>query len=97
MHREKGLEEIKGHLIKKMKFLRRLPKIKDPGKFFVPCSILGAGFKYSLCDTRSSVNVMSMAIAKNLEITNLTDPPCSLKFADASTMSRQGFIHNLDV
>lgn len=43
------------------------------------------------------MNVISMAIAKKLGITNLKDPPFSLTFADASTTSPQGFINDLDV
>lgn len=46
--------------------LVKVEKQEDPGKFVVPCSIDGEVFANSLCDSGSSVNVMSMATAEGL-------------------------------
>ncbi|XP_010431304.1 PREDICTED: uncharacterized protein LOC104715609 [Camelina sativa] len=77
--------------------LKRLPKLEDPGKFVVPCSILGVNFEDSLCDTGSSVNVMSKAVAERLGIDDMKASKVSLKFANAVTTTPHGFINNLDV
>ncbi|XP_010490049.1 PREDICTED: uncharacterized protein LOC104767766 [Camelina sativa] len=77
--------------------LKRLPKLEDPGKFVVPCSILGVNFEDFLCDTGSNVNVMSKAIAERLGINDMKASKVSLKFANAVTTTPQGFINNLDV
>ncbi|XP_010474117.1 PREDICTED: uncharacterized protein LOC104753584 [Camelina sativa] len=73
---EKDLVEVKAFLALEKKnihapALKRLPKLEDPGKFVVPCSILGVNFEDSLCDTGSSVNVMSKAVAERLGIDDM--------------------------
>ncbi|XP_010475339.1 PREDICTED: uncharacterized protein LOC104754767 [Camelina sativa] len=77
--------------------LKRLPKLEDPERFVVPCSILGVNFEDSLCDTGSSVNVMSKAIAERLGIDDMKASKVSLTFANTVTTTPQGFINNLDV
>ncbi|KFK31235.1 hypothetical protein AALP_AA6G086000, partial [Arabis alpina] len=76
-----------------MKILR---KVEDPGKFAVPCSISGVEFKESLCDSGSSINLMSTAIAEKLGI-DMKPARISLKFADSSIKIPQGTIHDLHV
>ncbi|XP_019090236.1 PREDICTED: uncharacterized protein LOC109128422, partial [Camelina sativa] len=84
---EKDLVEVKAFLAREKSIhapsLKRLPKLEDPGKFVVPCSILGVNFEDSLCDTGSSVNVMSKAIAERLEIDDMKASKVSLTFANA--------------
>ncbi|KAF2565025.1 hypothetical protein F2Q70_00016927 [Brassica cretica] len=48
--------------------LKVLPKVDDPGKFDFPCSIAGVEFKEALCDSGSSVNLVSKAIVDELGI-----------------------------
>ncbi|XP_019090157.1 PREDICTED: uncharacterized protein LOC109128398 [Camelina sativa] len=99
---EKDLVEVKAFLALEKKnilalSLKRLPKLEDPGKFVVPCSILGVNFEDSLCDTGSSVNVMSKAIAERLGIDDMKASKVSLKLANAVSTTPHGFIGNLDV
>ncbi|XP_010430984.1 PREDICTED: uncharacterized protein LOC104715262 [Camelina sativa] len=98
---EKDLVELKAFLAREKNIhapsLKRLPKLKDPGKFVLPCSILGVNFEDSLCDTGSSLNVMSKASAERLGIDDMMASKVSLKFANAVTTTPQGFINNLDV
>lgn len=53
--------------------IKTFPKLEDPRKFVVPCSIVGVKFLDSLCDTRSTVSLMSKNIAERLGL--LTEPP----------------------
>ncbi|KAF2540315.1 hypothetical protein F2Q68_00032709 [Brassica cretica] len=47
--------------------LKVLPKVDDPGKFVFPCSVAGVEFKEALCDSGSSVNLVSKAIIDELD------------------------------
>ncbi|XP_010462812.1 PREDICTED: uncharacterized protein LOC104743423 [Camelina sativa] len=98
---EKDLVEVKALLALEKNIhapsLKRLPKLEDPGKFVVPCSILGVNFEDSLCDTGSSANVMSKVVAERLRIDDMKASKVSLKFANAVSTTPQGFINNLDV
>ncbi|KAF3569199.1 hypothetical protein DY000_02016183 [Brassica cretica] len=51
--------------------LKVLPKVDDPRKFVFPCSIAGVEFKEALCDSGSSVNLVSKAIVDELGIVDL--------------------------
>ncbi|KAF3565841.1 hypothetical protein DY000_02014041 [Brassica cretica] len=53
--------------------LKVLPKVDDPGKFVFPCSIAGGEFKEALCDSGSSVSLVSRAIIDELNIVD-TEP-----------------------
>ncbi|XP_019094462.1 PREDICTED: uncharacterized protein LOC109129892 [Camelina sativa] len=98
---EKDLVEVKAFWAREKNIhtpsLKRLPKLEDPRKFVVPCSILGVNFEDSLCDTGSSVNVMSKAVVERLGIDDMKTSKVSLKFANAVTTTPEGFINNLDV
>ncbi|KAF2570110.1 hypothetical protein F2Q70_00005704 [Brassica cretica] len=68
--------------------LKVLPKVDDPGKFVFPSFIAGVEFKEALCDSGSSVNLVSKAILDELGIVDVEpslvdDPgkfvfPCSI-------------------
>ncbi|XP_019093237.1 PREDICTED: uncharacterized protein LOC109129440 [Camelina sativa] len=99
---ENDLVEVKAFLALEKKnihapVLKRLPKLEDPGKFVVPCSISGVNFEDSLCDIGSSVNVMSKDVTERLGIDDMKASKVSLKFANAVSTTPQGFISNLDV
>ncbi|KAL1222028.1 hypothetical protein V5N11_025487 [Cardamine amara subsp. amara] len=64
-------------------YLKKLPKLEDPGKFAVPCSIVGVNLNNSLCDTGSCVNVMPMNIATRLGICDIKDSTVDITLADA--------------
>ncbi|KAF3589650.1 hypothetical protein F2Q69_00030382 [Brassica cretica] len=65
-------EEIKALFTKALTpSLKVLPKVDDPGKFVFPCSIAGVEFKEALCDSRSSVNLVSKAIVDELGIVDV--------------------------
>ncbi|CAA7022350.1 unnamed protein product [Microthlaspi erraticum] len=74
---------------------RKLHKMEDPGQFVFPCTINGIDFIDSLCDTRSTVNLMSKIIAKKLGIVEMEPPGKMLKFADTSSTTPYGFVRDL--
>ncbi|KAF2619333.1 hypothetical protein F2Q68_00039629 [Brassica cretica] len=51
--------------------LKILPKVDDPGKFSFPCSITGVEFKEALCDSGSSVNLVSKEIVDEMCIVDV--------------------------
>ncbi|KAF2607885.1 hypothetical protein F2Q68_00043858 [Brassica cretica] len=62
--------------------LKVLPKVDDHGKFAFPCSIAGVEFKEALCDSGSSVNLVSKAIVDELGIVDVE--PSLKEFGDKS-------------
>ena len=55
---------------------KELPeKMKDPGSFTIPCIIGGVEFQKALCDSRASINLMPLSVAKQLSLGSLFPPP----------------------
>ncbi|XP_013629211.1 PREDICTED: uncharacterized protein LOC106335276 [Brassica oleracea var. oleracea] len=77
--------------------LKVLPKVDDPGKFDFPCSIAGVEFKEAHCDSGSSVNLISKAIADELGIVHVKPSQVKLSFANSSMAVPYGTIGNLPV
>lgn len=88
---ERVLDEIKERLMEENKILKKLLKLGDPGTFAVTFSILGERFDNSLCDSESSVNVMSFKTSRRLELSFIA-PICTLKYAYGSSSRPRGFI-----
>ncbi|XP_013700318.1 uncharacterized protein LOC106404115 [Brassica napus] len=77
--------------------LKVLPKADDPGKFVFPCSIAGVEFKEALCDSGSSVNLVSKAILDELGIVDVEPSLVTLAFSNSSMTVPYGTIRNLPV
>ncbi|XP_013673894.2 uncharacterized protein LOC106378287 [Brassica napus] len=77
--------------------LKVLLKVDDPGKFVFPCSIAGVEFKEALCDSGSSVNLVSKAIVDELGIVDVEPSLVTLAFANSSMAVPYGTIRNLPV
>ncbi|XP_013613873.1 PREDICTED: uncharacterized protein LOC106320052 [Brassica oleracea var. oleracea] len=77
--------------------LKVLPKVDDPGKFAFPCSIAGVEFKEALCDSGSSVNLVSKAIVDELSIVDVEPSLVTLAFANSSMAVPYSTIRNLPV
>ncbi|KAF3574808.1 hypothetical protein F2Q69_00058624 [Brassica cretica] len=77
--------------------LKILPNVDDPGKFVFPCSIAGVEFKEALCDSGSSVNIVSRAIVDELRIVDVEPSQVKLAFANSSMAVPYGAIRNLPV
>ncbi|KAF2597364.1 hypothetical protein F2Q68_00009587 [Brassica cretica] len=77
--------------------LKVLPKVDGPGKFVFPCSIAGVEFKEALCDSGSSVNLVSKVILDELGIFYVEPSQVKLGFANSSMAVPYGTIRNLPV
>ncbi|KAF3589483.1 hypothetical protein F2Q69_00031070 [Brassica cretica] len=77
--------------------LKVLPKVVDPGKFIFPCSLAGVEFKEALCDSRSSVNLVSKAIVDELSIVDVEPSLVTLDFVNSSMTVPYSTIRNLPV
>ncbi|KAF2597405.1 hypothetical protein F2Q68_00010889 [Brassica cretica] len=91
-------EEIKALFTEELtSSLKVLPKVVDPVKFSFPCSIAGVKFKEILCDSRSSVNLISKAIVDELGIVDVELSLVTMTFGNSSTTVPYGTICNLHV
>ncbi|XP_013639725.1 PREDICTED: uncharacterized protein LOC106344992 [Brassica oleracea var. oleracea] len=77
--------------------LKVLPKADDSGKFVFPCSIAGVEFKEALCNSGSSVNLVSKAIVDELGIVDVEPSQVKLAFANSSMTVPYGTIRNFPV
>ncbi|XP_013624350.1 PREDICTED: uncharacterized protein LOC106330430 [Brassica oleracea var. oleracea] len=97
-HCRESQEEIKAPFTEALTpSLKVLPKVDDPGKFVFPCSIAGVEFKEALCDSGSSVNLVSRAIVDELNIVDIEPSQVKLVFANSSMTVPYGTIRNLPV
>ena len=57
-------------------------KMQDPGSFTIPCEIGHADMGKALCDSRASINLMPLFVAKSLSLGELTPIAMTLQMAD---------------
>ena len=53
-------------------------KRQDPGSFTIPCMIRNADMEKALCDSRASINLMPLSVAKRLSLGELTPTTMTL-------------------
>ena len=59
--------------------LKTLPeKMQDPGSFTIPCKIGDPDMGKALCDSRASINLMPLSVAKGLSLGELTPTAITL-------------------
>lgn len=58
------------------------PKLKDPRRFSVPCTIGVLTVGNALCDIGISCSIMSLSIYKKFEIGQVIDTMITLQFVD---------------
>nr|GEU67500.1 reverse transcriptase domain-containing protein [Tanacetum cinerariifolium] len=65
--------------------LKKLPeKLRDPGKFLIPCDFLGMAECLALADLGSSINLMPWFVRKRLSLPDLTLTCMTLELTDRS-------------
>nr|GEU57782.1 reverse transcriptase domain-containing protein [Tanacetum cinerariifolium] len=63
--------------------LKKLPKkLRDPGKFLIPCDFPGMDVCHALADLGASINLMPLSIWKKLSLPKLTPTQMTLELAD---------------
>nr|GEW84460.1 reverse transcriptase domain-containing protein [Tanacetum cinerariifolium] len=71
--------------------LKKLPKkLRDPGKFLIPCDFLGMDVCHALADLGASINLMPLFIWKKLSLPELTLTRMTLELADRSITRPKG-------
>ncbi|XP_016195564.1 uncharacterized protein LOC107636578 [Arachis ipaensis] len=71
------------------------PKLKDPGSFFLPCTIGNITIKKALCDLGSSINLIPYSMMRKLCIKEVKPTQKSLELVDKSLVFPKGVIKNL--
>nr|GEV70606.1 DNA-directed DNA polymerase [Tanacetum cinerariifolium] len=67
-----------------------LEKLRDPGKFLIPCDIPGMDVCHALADLGASINRMPFSIWKKLSLPELTPTQMTLELADRSITRPKG-------
>ena len=76
----------------------KLPqKLKDPGDFFIPCSIGNTKFKHALCDLGASVSLLPKSVFDRLGIGELKQTKISLQLADGSIKLPIGVLEDFPI
>nr|GFA75287.1 reverse transcriptase domain-containing protein [Tanacetum cinerariifolium]GFA75313.1 reverse transcriptase domain-containing protein [Tanacetum cinerariifolium] len=71
--------------------LENLPKkLRDPGKFLIPCDFPGMDVCHALADLGASINLMPLSIRKKLSLPELTPTQMTLELADRSITHLKG-------
>nr|XP_025693061.1 uncharacterized protein LOC112795339 [Arachis hypogaea] len=71
------------------------PKLKDPGSFFLPCTICSMPIDKALCNLGSSINLMSLSMMRRLSIEEVKPTWMSLQLADRLLVIPNGVVENL--
>ena len=75
---------------------QKLPvKMKDPGRFTIPCSIGKYEFKKALCDSGASINLMPLSVLQRLSLGELTPTTITLQMADRSMAQPEGIVEDV--
>ncbi|GKB78306.1 reverse transcriptase domain-containing protein [Tanacetum coccineum] len=78
--------------------LKKLPeKLRDPGKFLIPCDFLELVDCLALADLGASINLMPLSIWEKLSLPELTPTQMILELADRSTTRPAGIAEDVFV
>ncbi|KAJ4803483.1 F7F22.17 [Rhynchospora pubera] len=73
------------------------PKLKDPGRFTIPCKIGEANIKRALLDLGASVSLMPESIFNQLGVGELRTTRMTLQLADRSTRLPLGIVEDVPI
>ncbi|GJU07816.1 reverse transcriptase domain-containing protein [Tanacetum coccineum] len=85
-------ENCSAMLLKKL-----LEKLRDPGKFLIPCDFPGMDVCHALADLGASINLMPLSIWKKLSLLELTPHRMTLELADRSIPRPKGVAEDVFV
>ena len=75
---------------------KNLPeKMKNPGRFTIPCTIGGFEIKKALCDSGASINLVPLSVARNLSLGELTPTTVTLQMEDRTMAKPEGVIEDV--
>ncbi|CAA7028515.1 unnamed protein product [Microthlaspi erraticum] len=96
-HKDKISEllEMSTHQINLLTSPTFLPKVKDQGKFTLPCTLGHIELDNALVDSGASINLISLTMAEKIGIAGaLQCPTTSIMFGDATSKSPLGVFKN---
>ena len=70
-------------------------KMKDPGRFTIPCIIGKYEFKKALCDSGASINLMPLSVVQRLSLGELTPTAITLQMDDRSMAQPEGVLEDV--
>ncbi|XP_058003699.1 uncharacterized protein LOC131180103 [Hevea brasiliensis] len=73
------------------------PKLKDPGRFSIPCLIGNINIGESICDLGASVSLIPLLICKKLHVGELKPTIILLQLADQSMKYPVGILENIPI
>ncbi|GKF70771.1 reverse transcriptase domain-containing protein, partial [Tanacetum coccineum] len=100
MNKEKLLELAKIPLNENCSamLLKKLPeKLRDPGKFLIPCNFSRMDVCHALADLGKSINRMPLSFWKTLSLPELTPTQMTLELADRSITHPKGLAEDVYV
>nr|GEZ59511.1 reverse transcriptase domain-containing protein [Tanacetum cinerariifolium]GEZ81681.1 reverse transcriptase domain-containing protein [Tanacetum cinerariifolium] len=74
-----------------------LEKLRDPGKFLIPCDFLGMDVCHALANLGASINLMPLSIWKKFSLPELTPTRMTLELADRSITHPKGVAEDVFV
>nr|GEX52817.1 reverse transcriptase domain-containing protein [Tanacetum cinerariifolium] len=78
--------------------LSKLPKkLRDPGKFLIPCEFPGMDEYLALADLGASINLMPLSVWKGLSLLEITPTCMTLELADRSVSKLIGIAKDVSV
>nr|GEY43314.1 reverse transcriptase domain-containing protein [Tanacetum cinerariifolium] len=78
--------------------LNMLPKkLRDPGKFLIPCEFPGMDECFALADLGASINLMPLSVWKGLSLPKLTPTCMTLELADQTESKPVGIAKDVKV
>nr|GFA50119.1 reverse transcriptase domain-containing protein [Tanacetum cinerariifolium] len=87
--RDKANDQL---LLKKL-----LEKLRDPGKFLIPCDFLGKAECLALANLGASINLMPLSVWNKLSLPDLTPTCMTLELADRSISHPVGVVEDVYV
>nr|GEY67419.1 reverse transcriptase domain-containing protein [Tanacetum cinerariifolium] len=78
--------------------LNKFPrKLRDPGKFLIPCEFLGMDECLALADLGASINLMPLSLWEGLSLSKLTPTCMTIELADRSVSKPIGIAKDVSV
>ncbi|CAM8947559.1 unnamed protein product [Rhodiola kirilowii] len=101
LSKKRTIEEVEPHPLNhecSALFSKQIPhKMKDPGKFTIPCSIGDMNFSSQLADLGASVSVMPLATYHKLGLKGVKSAKMTLQLADGTTRRPWGLVENVPI
>ena len=83
-------EEVSAVLLRKLP-----PKLKDPGRFTIPCTIGETRFEHALLDLSALINLMPYSVYESLQLGELKPTGAVIQLVDRSHVYPEGYLEDV--